>query len=264
MNIDYGIYIPSRGRVGRQFTLAQLPAELCKHVTLVVDAAEYEQYQQAHARKCTVAHPPPRCTGITKVREWIAATCTQPKLIMLDDDLRFYKRAVGSLYLRKLETDEYIEMFDMLAEWLDTVPHAAISAREGNNRVEQSYKYAGRALRCLAFRTEEYRRFAAAGRCAVMEDFDTALRLMRLGWANKISYTYAQNQDGGSNRAGGCSTYRTPAVQAHAAHALAKLHPGFVKVVTKQTKSAWQGQERTDVTVYWKKAWMSGLPEELQ
>jgi len=35
---------------------------------------------------------------------------------------------------------------------------------------------------------------------------------------------------------------------------LAELHPGLVKVVTKETKGAWGGGTRTDVVVQWKKA----------
>lgn len=262
MKNDYAIYIPSRGRVTRQFTLAQLPLELRKITYLVVDEPEYNTYKAAHFTKCKAVLKSGG-KGIAKVREFIANHCTKPKLIMLDDDLRFYARIEGSTKLRKLEVHEYITMFDEVSNWLDIVPHAAISAREGNNRIKEPYRYAARALRCLAFRTAEYKKIASVGRITVMEDFDSALRLMRQGWANVVLFNYAQNQDGGSNRAGGCSSYRTMAIQGLAAQTLARLHAPYVKVVTKQTRSAWQGQERQDVTVYWRKAWLSGLPPEL-
>jgi hypothetical protein len=41
------------------------------------------------------------------------------------------------------------------------------------------------------------------------------------------------------------------------AKGLAELHPGFVKVVRKETKGAWGGGERVDVQIQWKKAWES-------
>jgi hypothetical protein len=35
------------------------------------------------------------------------------------------------------------------------------------------------------------------------------------------------------------------------------LHPAFVKVVEKATKTSWGGETRTDVQVSWKKAYAS-------
>jgi hypothetical protein len=259
------IYIPSLGRAGRQITLAALPKAAQQRALVVVPAGELRAYT---ARVPAHVHVLPcPAVGITRTREWIArhaAAHRHAKLLMLDDDLRFYRRMAGTVKLRKVAADDMMDMLALLERWLDETPHVAVSAREGNNRVEAPHAWAGRALRALGFRTKEYLAMAATPRVDVMEDFDTFLRLMRQGWANKITYEFAQNQDGGSQAAGGCSTYRTTAVQAAAAHKLAALHPEFVDVVEKQTKVSWKGEPRTDVKVYWKKAWLSGLPEELK
>jgi len=94
------------------------------------------------------------------------------------------------------------------------------------------------------------------GRLRVMEDFDLTIQLLRMGKPNAVIYQYCWNQSG-SNADGGCSQYRTLEMQAQAAHQLAKLHSGFVKVTEKQSKN-WKGMvTRTDVIVYWKKAYES-------
>jgi hypothetical protein len=86
-----------------------------------------------------------------------------------------------------------------------------------------------------------------------MEDFDVTLQLLRKGHRNAVLNQWAQDQ-GTSNAPGGCSTYRTPEVQAAGAYGLQKLHPDFVTVVDKETKQAWGGGVRKDVRIAWKKA----------
>ena len=98
------------------------------------------------------------------------------------------------------------------------------------------------------------------GRIPVMEDFDITLQLLRRGYPNMILNHWVHNQ-GGSDTTGGCSTFRTPELQEKAANMLKEFHPNFVKVVEKETKTSWGGKKRTDVTVYWKKAYKSYVPE---
>jgi len=46
--------------------------------------------------------------------------------------------------------------------------------------------------------------------------------------------------------------------QDRAARALKERFPDFVTLVKKKTKTAWEGQERTDVIIQWKKAYEWG------
>ena len=95
------------------------------------------------------------------------------------------------------------------------------------------------------------------GRVDVMEDFDINLQLLRQGKPSKISYYYAQGQKS-SNAEGGCSEWRTIEVHNAWAEKLHALHRDFVKVVEKETKTAWNGMPRKDVNVQWKRAYNSG------
>ncbi len=87
-----------------------------------------------------------------------------------------------------------------------------------------------------------------------MNDFDVNLQLLRLGYDNHLIAEFCYNQ-GGTNAPGGSSDYRTLETQAASAHKLADLHPGFVNIRHKVNKTGpVELRERTEVTVFWKKA----------
>ena len=88
------------------------------------------------------------------------------------------------------------------------------------------------------------------------QDFDMTLQLLRKGYKNLVFYKYAHNQSG-SNARGCCSVYRNPEMMDRCSNELAALHPDFVKVVEKYTKTSWGGGIRTDVRIAWKKAYES-------
>ena len=118
-----------------------------------------------------------------------------------------------------------------------------------------------RLLRMLAYHVPTYKALKVKfDRIQFMEDFDVTLQLLRAGKPNRLLHAWCHDQVT-SNAPGGCSTYRTLAKQGVAAHSLKKLHPEFVRVVEKTTKTAWGGATRTDVQIAWKKAYKSsGVP----
>ena len=247
------LFIPSRGRWEKQSTLDNLPPEIRKITTLVVDAKELKHYHPV-AKKYGVFLIPLSVNGITEVRREIIKI-SEGKIVMLDDDLKFAKRiSKTDWHLTPIRGKEVIPMFEWLEKSLGEYAHASISARQGNNNEKADVAYNQRYIRILGFNTKCFED-VKLGRVTVMEDFDIALQLINQGYSSIISYVYAQDQSA-SNMEGGCSTYRTPQVQADSARKLAKLHPGVVKLVEKETKTGWfKGQPRVDVTIYWKKAW---------
>ena len=179
---------------------------------------------------------------------------------MLDDDLRFYiRKSPTDWHLRYLEKEEYPAMFGLLEEWMKQgYAHCGISAREGNNRVEDLSVENTRYMRVLAYNLDAFPDNIEWGRTKIMEDFDMSLQLLKSGKPCKVSYYYAQGQKS-SNAKGGCSEWRTIDVHNEGAQLLADLHPTCVKVVEKQTKTAWNGLPRKDVIVGWKKAYKEGV-----
>ena len=254
-------YVTTLARPNAQPTLAALPPDVLRRTRLVVQAHEAHSYNVASDRLIVL---PPDIKRLSPTREWLATHTDTELMFLLDDDLSFFVRKSDTdWHLRRAEAADLTTMFGMLEDWLGTYAHVAVSPREGNNRVEANVAYCTRAMRLVGYRTEHYARLEPLSRLHAMSDFDATLQLLRRGYANKISYQYAQNH-GSSNAPGGCSVYRTKDLLAEAAKQLTKLHAPFVKLVEKETKGAWGGGKRLDVQVQWKKAYLSGLPEILK
>ena len=254
-------YITTLGRVRDQPTFCALPPDVLRRTKLVVQHHERELYSHYGV---PVVVLPPAIKRLSPTREWLAHHTDEEKMFLLDDDMTFYRRKSSTdWHLVKSTPADMSRMFGTLEEWLGTFAHVAVSPREGNNRVEAAISYCTRAMRLVGYRTGPYAALEPLSRLHAMSDFDATLQLLRRGYANKVSYHYAQNH-GSSNAPGGCSVYRTKDLLAESARKLAALHPEFVRLVEKETKGSWGGGTRIDVQVQWKKAYQSGLPETLK
>ena len=143
------IYIPTRGRADSQVTLSFFPEELRKAVTLVVDEHEKDLYSKYD---CRIMVCDDTVTDIATKRRFIHDNTDDNKIVMLDDDLRFYiRKSTTDWHLRYLEPEEYPALFGLLDVWLDDYAHCGVSAREGNNRVEALSVETTRYMRLLAY-----------------------------------------------------------------------------------------------------------------
>lgn len=264
------IVIPSSGRAGKQQTLSYLRIAGALGRTLVaVPEDQVARYKGAGVGG--VVGVPLEYNGISRTREWILTTLAKDQgvswVLMVDDDMDFYHRPDPDKWHLKYARDRetMCALLGKLDEWLgEGIVHVGLSARQGNNRHMDSWIDCTRMMNTYAYNTEVLGGLVQEGsvklgRVPVMEDFDLTLQLLRLGYPNRVSYQYAWGQKA-SGAEGGCSTYRTAEVQAAAAHKLAELHPGLVKVTEKSSKSAWKGgmETRTDVVVRWQKAYAEG------
>lgn len=253
------VFIPTRGRMNRQITLQQIPANWLERTILVVD--EDERYLYDFCSKVLPVFPS-YGGGIHSVRQFITDWCFAQgigKMFQIDDDLTFFRRkGTNDWHLRKLEAGEMDELLWMVSDFLDHYAHLSISIRSGNNRSEQWYAEVGRSLQALAYRVDILKTNSISFLpMQFMEDFHVTLSLLECGYPNLIMYEWAIDQKG-SNVDGGCSLYRNEDTQRASAYKLAALHNPFVKVVEKKSKN-WHGgmETRTDVVVSWKKAYQS-------
>jgi hypothetical protein len=252
------ICIHTSGRPDKQVTLMSLPPVVREKVLLVVQEKETERYARRWPQQKMMVLPP-EINRLSPTRQWILENA-EDKVVMMDDDLTFSCRRpeLGNpTKLYKAEPVDIVAMFQWIEDQLDEYAHVGISAREGNNRILEESKTVGRMMRLLAYDVEVFHREGVRfDRVDTKQDFDVTLQLLRKGLPNNVSYVWAHNQ-GGSNVAGGCSVYRTEEVMVRCANELATLHPDFVKVVEKETKTSWGGGVRTDVSIKWKKAYDS-------
>lgn len=254
------IYIPSRGRAALCRTWQGLPPTWQAHAVHVVPTSEADAYR---AQSLPIAPCP--VPGIGATRQWICdrhnINRDGASILMLDDDLEFFsRRRDDKTKLVKATTQSITRMLETVDEVSRVHPHGGIATREGANRNVERWLMDERCLRALFYNVATLRAHSVRfDRLPVMEDFDVALQLLRLGFHSCKVNLWAQDQPG-SNTAGGCSEYRTAAVQAQGAMGLAALHPKFVTVVDKEPlkSGGWSGQPRKDVRISWKAAYNAG------
>lgn len=252
------IYIPSRSRYNkRPDTLNSIPLTCHHNVNIVVPKQEYNAYSYAFKDyKCKIIKCP--VDGIGRVRQWIMENAKSNYVLFLDDDMKFGVRKEG-IKMVNADFDDVANMFSLLKNWLDEGwLHVGISQRAGNNRVLSQYAETTRMNNAYAYNVKQFLKTGVRfDRLEVMEDFDVTLSLLKLGYNNRITYKYGWSQRK-SGDIGGCSIYRTDAVQQQSAHKLKKLHPSLVKVIKKTSKQRWNGMDsstRTDVRIQWKRAY---------
>ena len=269
---DVGIFIPSYQRPGRQLTFERLPSELKRIARIVVSTGDpYLKKYQKNFIKNIVTCP---LKGIGATRQWILEQCFDNGFckfaFMFDDDMKFGVRD-SSMSIKDCSGKDILDMVLLLRSWLEAgFVHVGVSQRFGNNRILDSFSEITRMNNAYAFRVREIislgRKHGIGfnelekkynkGKPLVMEDFHMTLRLLRLGYKNRVTYTYCWSQEK-SGDVGGCSTYRDDELQKRSANFLKKEHPLFVTVLEKESKEIWGGFKfkiRTDVNISWKKS----------
>jgi hypothetical protein len=260
------IYIPTAGRgPDRQLTIAALGASvLSKHRTTLVcppdEVAALKVFAKERGNNISVMKCPK--DGIAATRQYIIdnAESYENPILMLDDDLSFWgwrSETDGKVKHLAASPSQKVAGFANFEELMFGQAHGSIGYKLfANNRplIERN----SRMLRALAYVPAVLRRekikFTGA---PVMEDFFVTLSLLQRGYAC-MTYNGLVQEQKGSNAAGGCSRYRTPAMQAEAAHMLKAAFPYLVTVVEKEEKEGWGGEfgnKRTDVRVKWAAAY---------
>lgn len=259
------IFIPTLSRWEKIEPIKYFSENLLKNTTLVIQPHEQEQYSRYKNMVGNIMVLPSNIKTIAPTREYIIKNCGQRKIFFLDDDIAISKRvAPRDWHLRYCKPEETEEMFEMLSAWMDEgFAHVGVSAREGANRCLEDYAINQRYMRLYGYNLKYFGNIEY-NRVDGMEDFDTALQLLKQGYPVRISYLYAQGQ-GASQASGGCSNWRTLEMHSANTEKLCKLHAPFVKAVEKFTKTAWGGNaKRIDPVISWNDAYGYGIQHKEQ
>ena len=195
-------------------------------------------------------------------RKWIAEHFYErgvEKIFMIDDDRKFFARNCGPGWegqtsSHKIEDPiEITVMLDTIEHYLDHFPHVGVGSRMGNNRLgadinTDSIQVNVRSFGALGYRVKEYLEME---HCRIKDDYedqDIHLQLIAYGYDVAVLSFFSQEQKDDFNmKDGGCAHYRNLKTHRIAAHRLAELHPGLVRV-----RESDDGM--TNITVSWKKA----------
>lgn len=249
------IYIPTLNRTEKQITLSNLPKDLFEKIYLVCieqEAQELEKYGT------NLLVTPPEVKGIGETRQYVVDKVKDGHILFLDDDLVFYKRNADKK-LKKLQGNQFIELYNWIKFALEKgYPMVGVSAQAGNNRYDNNFAYLQRIFTVYGLNTKFLKKHDIRfDEMKLMEDFNVALKVIRNGWKTVMNTEFAHTQSN-SNASGGCSSYRDYQLQKESAYQLMEKHYPYVKVVKKEAKS-WTGlEERYDVVVQWKQAYIKG------
>ena len=249
------IYIPTYKRTDKQITLGNLPKSLYDQTYLVCVEEEAEELSKYGAK---ILVTPPEVKGIGPTRQYVIDNAKDKHILFLDDDLKFYRRNEEAK-LKKINPDEFHHLHTWINYCLEMgYPMVGVSAQAGNNRFKGNFAYLQRIFTVYGLNTEFLKeKNIRFDEMELMEDFNVALKIIRHGFKTILNTEFAHTQSN-SNASGGCSEYRNYELQKKSAYMLMEKHYPYVKVVKKNAKS-WTGlQERYDVRIQWKKAYIEG------
>lgn len=264
MNLE--ILIPSRSRCDSLVTPYQIPRRFHDKMRVYVAREQLEGYENCNPDLSIVAVTDMN-TLLGGKLEAMAKDSEAEFVMLCDDDFTFFRRPDPfAPQLEKMDDGDWDDLFALIETTFEENPNlygVGISMRQGNNRLEREGAANTRLNGCIIYRRDLFLASPVEhDRVNPMNDFDVNLQLLQLGFDNHLISEFCYNQ-GGTNAPGGSSDYRTLETQAVSAHRLAELHPGFVAIRQKVNKTGpIELRERTEVTIYWKKARASAPPVE--
>jgi hypothetical protein len=278
------LYVPTYRRTQRPLTLLAIPRKWQERTVIVCPPDEVEFYSKTKPfyYMKTIGLSTKRAKNIAQKRKWIFEHTPYSKIMMLDDDLKFFVRkrppaAFGGFEKRpsamdwgaysavypdsaKLIPAEGLNLSDVfmnIQSMLDTYAHGGISQRFMNQNFGQEWRHTCKATHAIAFRPKIVRDHCELGRVSMFEDLDYTLQLMKAGFDNAVLNWAATNDPYGFNAPGGESEDRKVEDIDRGADRMAQLHPGIVSVVERtDAKADVQGHKR--IIVQWAKALRTG------
>lgn len=256
------LYIMTRGRVGKQYTLSRLPEEWKAKTYLVCPLEEINQ----HEHWPTIGVPA-HVTNYSQKFQWILDGCVHPlgwedlndKAVILDDDLVFSKRNAEGKLISIRDPEELSPMFEQMEALLDDYPLVGVHPRQMGQNAKEPFVENGRII-CIQGINRRLIGKVKVDQFPILADVVLNCTLLARGQSNAILTTYFQDH-GPCQAPGGCSLYRTHEMQMGAVQYLANRFGPYVKPVARTTKDKWLANEqgvRYDYTCQWKKLQAAG------
>lgn len=228
-------FIPTRGRVGRQWTVKNLPLAVRPFLTIVCPREEASAHKAEFPDVCVVSQPT-WCKTIGEKRQWIYHTLAANVWMawQMDDDLKFKVLVDGRFVSTAKNYQQFSYAFERLIPGLwytdeltgtpDPFPVVGIGtsyfAPKGgirrNYHLGFAFGFNPRARAALLM-----------GRLDVFEDIDYTLQMLRQGFPIAVTYDVTVDQMG-ADLPGGVTGERSLETIRRDLAKLIAYHPGIV------------------------------------
>lgn len=239
------IYIPTRGRPDRQPALEALIAAGAE-VTLILSSGDktIDEYHDNYVGKCERIEVPAH--NIAEKRQAILEISGRQRFAMLDDDLRFYARSKDGKRFTIATPDQLRDMLAKVEQALHFNAHVGLADKFMAQTKPRTAVFYGRYNQFLAYNPKLFPKPAPKFRLITNQEHDFHLQLATQGRPPCILTEYSKNATFYSK--GGCSHYRTPALERKMFREMKKLWPELVTLKKIERRPGLRMQ------VAWKKA----------
>ena len=260
------IIIITRGRVGKQSTLANLPKEFWEDTLICCPPDERHDFgvtsrevENGLVLPTMLYEPWPM--DYSQKFQWIldgADGQLSGKVVIMDDDLRFCVRDPANP--TKLLSDDMwgsglADGLYLMEELLDDYPLIGFHPRAMANNCSDGVMLNKRINAVQGLNLDLIGDVGVA-KYPILADMFLNLTLLTRGQENALICGPYWDQVGTSNAPGGCSLHRTWEQQRDVVLGLEVAFPQFVTVKQKVVKNGWWGPDkpRYDFIIQWKKA----------
>jgi hypothetical protein len=240
------IFIPSRSRWQNVRTLFNLSEQLWPLVSVVVPYSQFTVYRASLPRPVDII--PFSGEGIHTKRDFILHLKPDGKIIMMDDDLKFYKRTGDGTRFPGTHPQETEEMMDTLIYLLDHYPMVGLTDKFMSQTKPRPVMECHRFNQVLGFNRDLLPNPWPKFRVPHDEEHDFHLQLLTRGYKTSVLTEWSKSDK--SDAPGGCSDWRNETVLRQAHEKLMELWPGIVTIDT--------SKEKPKARYNWKAAKMMG------
>ena len=272
------IFIPTVNRFDNQITYQNLPSELKKYVTMVVQAWERPKYEYECDYLVLPDNPEYHFSDyycLPKTRKFIYETGRDMKYCVLDDDLYFGRR--NSKYFgmpsnmesskRKATDADVLEMFELYDKWLDepdvTVCGCSHNENPPGDTLYRNNTSLGSALWINGKDFADVLPELELTKVKVMEDTCFLLSLLTRGFGNRVSQEFTFYNNSVLKKSMGSTVWDEQTFeQTHKDHKIVEdMFPGIFTILYEDNGDRIKGGFRDygKVKVLWNKAYKTRI-----
>jgi hypothetical protein len=243
---DIQIFIPSRSRSECIRTIYALSDDLWKNITIVVPHNQYDRYRLSIPLKINILRF--NGVGIETKRDFILNLRQTGKLIMLDDDLKFYKRTEDGTRFPSILPQKTEKMIEDISSSLNNFPMVGLIDKFMSQTQPRGSVLCHRFNQVLGINRDLLPKPWPQFRVPHDEEHDFHLQLLTRGHRTIVLTEWSKSDR--SDAPGGCSDWRNETVLRQAHEKLVELWPGIVTIDT--------SKEKPKARYNWKAAKMMG------